>query len=55
MVYMYYGSLGILVFKCGSQLIKEAKYQDITDEDPTLKKRKADKAKLASFAKNLVV
>ena len=28
MMYLYYGSLGVLLWKCGSQLLKEAKYKN---------------------------
>ena len=38
MMYMFYGSLAVLVWKCGTQLLKEANYKGLNDEDETKKK-----------------
>ena len=34
MAYIYYGSMAILMWKCGSQLLKEAIYVESAEEKP---------------------
>ena len=50
MVYIFFGSMAILVWKCGTQLLKEAKYKTIVDDEET--KRKEQLRLLAENKKN---
>ena len=34
MMYVFYGSVAILLWKCGSQLMSEAQYKPLYEEDP---------------------
>jgi hypothetical protein len=40
MLYMFYGSMGVLAWKCGEQLLKEAegRYKCLAGEEDTMKK-----------------
>ena len=38
MMYLYYGSLAILVWKCGTQLLSEIQYKSL-DEEADVKKK----------------
>ena len=40
MIYVFYGSLAILLWKCGTQLLKEANYKSLNEEDEMKKKAK---------------
>ena len=40
MMYVFHGSLAIVIWKCGTQLIKEACYKGIKEKDETKKKTK---------------
>ena len=40
MTYVYYGSLAILLWKCGTQLMSEIKYKPIKEEEDVLIKGK---------------
>ena len=50
MVYVYYGSLAILLWKCGTQLISEINYKPLKEEaqDPVMKQKNKKLSK--SFA-----
>ena len=39
-MYVFHGSLAIVIWKCGTQLIKEACYKGIKEEDEAKKKTK---------------
>lgn len=43
MMYVFYGSLAVLIWKCGTQLLKEVKYYSAADEDDKMKKAKLTK------------
>ena len=43
MMYVFYGSLAVLIWKCGTQLLKEVKYHSASDEDDKMKKAKLTK------------
>lgn len=43
MIYVFYGSLAVLIWKCGTQLLKEVKYHSASDEDDKMKKAKLTK------------
>ena len=45
MIYMFYGSMGILAWKCGGQLLKEAamRYRGLPGEEDLKKKRKSSR------------
>ena len=37
-MYIFYGSLGVLLWKCGTQLLSEVKYKPLNEEDDHKKK-----------------
>ena len=41
MLLMYYGSMAILIWKCGTQLLTEVQYKPINEEADKAKKAKA--------------
>ena len=41
MLFMYYGSMAILIWKCGTQLLTEVQYKPINEESEKAKKAKA--------------
>ena len=43
MMYVFYGSFAVLLWKCGNQLLKEVKYQSASEEDDKMKKAKLTK------------
>jgi len=43
MMYVFYGSLAVLLWKCGSQLLKEVRYKNPNEEDELKKKAKLTK------------
>ena len=43
MMYVFYGSLAVLLWKCGTQLLKEAKYKSLKDDEELKKKAKMGK------------
>ena len=43
MSYVFYGSLAILMWKCGTQLMSEIKYKPIQEEEDILAKAKLRK------------
>jgi hypothetical protein len=43
MMYMFYGSLAILLWKCGTQLLKEVNYRPLNEENEAKKKDKMTK------------
>ena len=43
MMYVFYGSLALLLWKCGTQLLKEAKYKALNEEEDMKKKAKMTK------------
>ena len=43
MMYIFYGSLAVLLWKCGSQLLKEVKYKNAAEEEELKKKAKLTK------------
>ena len=45
MVYIFYGSLGLLLFKCGTQLLSEIEYKPLNAETELKKKSKIDTEK----------
>ena len=45
MLYMFYGSLAVLIWKCGTQLLNEIQYKPINEEAEAKKKAKQNKAK----------
>ena len=47
MIYIFFGSLGILIWKCGTQLLCEAKYRSLNQEEEDRKK----KAKITRISK----
>ena len=49
MIYVFYGSLAILAWKCGTQLLKEAIYKPINQEEED--KKKAAKTKISKYQK----
>ena len=51
MLLMVYGSYGILMWKCGSQLVKEAVYKDVGEDIDAKVKR--NKEKVSKYAKIL--
>ena len=44
MMYIFYGSLAILVWKCGTQLLKEVRYKTAKEEEEKLRKEKLTKS-----------
>jgi len=38
MIYLFYGSLAILLWKCGAQLLKEMSYKGLKEEEAAKKK-----------------
>ena len=42
-MYVFYGSLAILLWKCGTQLLREAEYKGLNEEDEMKKKAKITK------------
>ena len=48
---MFYGSFAIIIWKCGSQLLKEAVYKVIGEDSST--KKKGNKDKGSKYAKIL--
>ena len=38
MVYIFFGSLAILIWKCGTQLLKEVKYKSIVEDEDAKRK-----------------
>ena len=38
MIYIFYGSLGIMVWKCGSQLLGEVRYKALNEEEENMKR-----------------
>ena len=49
MIYVFYGSLAILAWKCGTQLLKEAIYKPINQDEED--KKKAAKTKISKYHK----
>ena len=45
MIYIFYGSLGLLLFKCGTQLLSETDYKPLHAETDIKKKSKIDTEK----------
>ena len=43
MILFFYGSLGIIIWKCGTQLLSEVKYKAINEEAEAKKKAKLSK------------
>ena len=43
MMYIFYGSLAVLLWKCGSQLLKEVKYKNAAEEEELKKKERLTK------------
>ena len=43
MMYVFYGSLALLLWKCGTQLLKEARYKALNEEEDIKKKAKMSK------------
>ena len=43
MIYMFYGSLAILLWKCGTQLLREANYKALKEDDEMKNKAKTTK------------
>ena len=43
MTYLFYGSFAIVLWKCGAQLLAEANYKGIKEEDDSKKKIKQTK------------
>ena len=50
MLYLYFGSLGMLIWKCGAQLLSEAKYRSLNEEEEERKKR-AKVTKTSKYSK----
>ena len=48
-LYFYFGSLAILVWKCGTLLLKEVRYKDAIDEEEA--KNKAKHSKVSKYSK----
>ena len=44
MMYIFYGSLAILLWKCGTQLLKEVRYKTAKEEEEKLRKEKLTKS-----------
>ena len=43
MMYIFYGSLAVLLWKCGSQLLKEVRYKNAAEEEELKKKERLTK------------
>ena len=49
MMYVFYGSLALLLWKCGTQLLKEAKYKSLKEDEDLKKKAKTKSSKYQKF------
>ena len=43
MMYVYYGSVAVLLWKYGTHLLKEANYRSLTEEEENKKKNQQNK------------
>ena len=49
MTYVYYGSLALLLWKCGTQLMSEMKYKPLKEEEDLLLKQAKGMKKTGKF------
>ena len=54
MLHLYYGSLGVFIWKCGSQLLKEAKYKEMSALSEAEKRKKVGQPKLHNFTTKIL-